>query len=316
MSKNLSLGIDTSCYTTSIGLVDEKNQLILNKRKVLKVKNGKQGLRQSEAFFQHSSNLVKLYEEILLEIDLKDINGISVSTQPRNIEESYMPVFLSGLHFAKTIALTLDRPLYEFSHQEGHIMASLMTSALELKDQMKFYALHLSGGTTEVLECTFKNNRLYSEIIGGSLDISAGQLIDRIGVKMGLSFPCGQAMDDLSTKSEDTQLYPIGTKGLFFNLSGLESHGYKNLNVISNEDNAKRLLKSLSETIYKVLIQLEKNYPILLTGGVSANELLRRHLNKKVKNVYFGSKSLSSDNAIGIAMLGKWGSDEVKKTKC
>jgi N6-L-threonylcarbamoyladenine synthase len=307
MNKNLFLGIDTSCYTTSIGVVDDQNQLIINKRKLLKVKSGKQGLRQSEAFFQHGSNLVNLYEELLLEIDIERIKCISVSTQPRNLEESYMPVFLSGYQFAKTIGLTLGRKVKAFSHQEGHIMASLMTSDLTVKKEMKFYSLHLSGGTTELLLCHMKDNRIISEIIGGSLDLSAGQLIDRVGVKMGLQFPCGKVMDDLSNQSTMDDLYPISVKGLYFNLSGLESYGYKKLEEKSKADHARSLLLSLSETIVKTLNNLDQDYPILLTGGVSANSILRKALKKRNDNVYFGEKSLSTDNAVGIAELGKLG---------
>jgi N6-L-threonylcarbamoyladenine synthase len=306
MNKNLYLGIDTSCYTTSIGIVDDQNQLIINKRRLLKVKKGKQGLRQSEAFFQHGSNLVALYEELLSEIDIGLIKSISVSTQPRNVENSYMPVFLSGTQFAQTVGLTLDEEIKSFSHQEGHIMASLFTSDLTIENEMKFYSLHLSGGTTELLLCQMKDNRIHSKIIGGSLDLSAGQLIDRVGVKMGLQFPCGKAMDDLSNESRTQKLYPISVKGLSFNLSGLESYGYKNIDKISETDQARSLLLSLSETIVKTLNNLEEDYPIVLTGGVSANSILREKLVKN-QNVYFGDKSLSTDNAVGIALLGKLG---------
>jgi len=305
MNKDLYLGIDTSCYTTSIGVVDDQNQLMINKRKILKVKSGKQGLRQSEAFFQHGSNLVALYEELLSEIDVDRIKCISVSTQPRNLEDSYMPVFLSGEQFAKTIALTLGKKIKGFSHQEGHIMASLMTSDLVLEKEMKFYSLHLSGGTTELLLCQKKDNRITSKIIGGSLDISAGQLIDRVGVKMGLQFPCGKEMDHLTQKSSTKDLYPISVKGLYFNLSGLESYGYKQLGKKANADHAKSLLLSFSKTIVKTLHNLENDYPILLTGGVSANSILRKTLKKNFKNVFFGDISLSTDNAVGIAQLGK-----------
>lgn len=307
MIKDLYLGIDTSCYTTSIGIVDDQNQLIINKRKILKVKSGKQGLRQSEAFFQHGSNLVALYEELLLEVNIDRIKCISVSTQPRYIEDSYMPVFLSGEQFAKTIGLTLGKKVKEFSHQEGHMMASIMTSALDLEEEMKFYSLHLSGGTTEVLLCQMKNNRITSEIIGGSLDLSAGQLIDRVGVRMGLQFPCGKVMDDLSKTSMTKELYPISVKGLYFNLSGLESYGYKNLDKKPKADHVRSLLLSLSKTLVKTLSNLEEDYPILLTGGVSANSILRETLSNNFDNVYFGDPSLSTDNAVGIAALGKLG---------
>jgi N6-L-threonylcarbamoyladenine synthase len=304
MNNNLFLGVDTSCYTTSISIVDSNGKIIVNLRKVLEVKSGKQGLRQSEAFFQHIGNLSLLYKELVSKVDLSLIKAISVSSKPRNIEESYMPVFLSGLYFARNIGSTLNIKVNEYSHQEGHIMASIFSSNFSLKNNKFFYSLHLSGGTTELLKCKYVNKRFHSEIIGGTLDISAGKLFDRVGVKMGLDFPCGKIMDKLSEKSNTEELYPISIKGNFFNLSGLESHGYKNISLRKNEDNAKSLIMSFSKTIYKVLSEIGSDYDILVTGGVSANGFLRKNLSENLSNVYFGSIELSTDNSVGIALLG------------
>ena len=198
MKNNLFLGIDTSCYTTSLSVVDSNREIVINLQKVLKVKHGKQGLRQSEAFFQHVANLSLLYKQLVGEVNIRRIKTISVSSKPRNLEDSYMPVFLSGLYFARNLGNTLNVSVKEFSHQEGHIMASIFSSDFHLEENKTFYSLHLSGGTTELLECKYIGNRFQSDIIGGSLDISAGQLIDRVGVKMGLDFPCGKALDELS----------------------------------------------------------------------------------------------------------------------
>ena len=304
MKNNLFLGVDTSCYTTSLSVVDSKGNIILNKRRILKVKKGKQGLRQSEAFFQHVSNLSSLYSEIASNVDIRDIKAISVSSKPRNLEESYMPVFLSGLYFARNIGNSLNIPVKELSHQEGHIMASISSSTFELYENKKFYLFHLSGGTTELLECEYKKGRFESKIIGGTLDISAGKLIDRIGVKMGFSFPCGKEMDELSYISNTKKLYPISIKGNYFNLSGIESHGLKNIGIIKNEDNAKSLIMSFTKTIYEIIKKLDDDKDILISGGVSANKYLRNELNNSFSNVYFGSVELSTDNSVGIALLG------------
>jgi len=304
MNKDLFLGIDTSCYTTSLSIVDLDGNVFLNLRKILKVKNGKQGLRQSEAFFQHISNLSKLYSQLVLEVDVKRIKAISVSSKPRNVEESYMPVFLSGLYFARNISNTLNVPIKEFSHQEGHIMASISSSDFKLYKNKKFYLFHLSGGTTELLECEYNNYRFESKIIGGTLDISAGKLIDRIGVKMGFDFPCGKEMDEISNISDTKKLYPISIKGNYFNLSGIESHGFKNIGVAKNEDNAKSLIMSFTKTIFEIIKKMDDDKDILVTGGVSANKYLRNELNNHFSNVYFGSVELSTDNSVGIALLG------------
>lgn len=305
MNKNLFLGIDTSCYTTSLAVVDIKGKVVLNLRRILKVKKGKQGLRQSEAFFQHVSNLSEMYYLIASKIDLRRLKAISVSSQPRNLDDSYMPVFLSGLYFARNVSKSLNIKLNKFSHQEGHIMSSISSSNFCLEDNMTFYSLHLSGGTTEILECFYKNNRFLSKIIGGTLDISAGKLIDRVGVRMGMDFPCGKELEKLANSSESDEIYKISVKGTYFNLSGIESYGYKNINKIDNADNAKSLILAFSKTIEKALENLENNYDILVTGGVSSNKIFRKRLNNKFSNVFFGSVELSTDNAVGIALLGR-----------
>lgn len=310
MSNDIFIGIDTSCYTTSIAAISLDGKINISQRKILKVKKGKQGLRQSEAFFQHGENLVHLYELLLSEISPNNIKGVAVSSQPRNLTDSYMPVFLAGYQMAKTLSLTLDSPLFCYSHQEGHIMSSIYTSDLSIDKLGDFYSFHLSGGTTELLSCHLNNGRFDCEIIGGSLDISVGQLIDRVGVRMGLQFPCGKAIDNLACQSTYDKKYPISNKGLFFNLSGLESYGYKNIGNMSLEDQSKALINSITETLIKCLESLDADKPIIMTGGVSSNTVIRKKLKERFPQVYFGSKDLSTDNALGIALLGRWNKNE------
>ena len=84
--KPYTLGIDTSCYTTSITVVDAKRDIIFENRKMLEVKKGARGLRQSEGFFQHVMNLPELLEEASKACDMKSLGCIAVSTRPRNVE--------------------------------------------------------------------------------------------------------------------------------------------------------------------------------------------------------------------------------------
>ena len=203
---NIFLGIDTSNYTTSIAVVNYNQGVICDFRQLLEVKKGCRGIRQSEAFFRHSQNLTHIWSEIVKKTDLEKIKAIGVSTTPRRVENSYMPVFTAGMHFAKNIGNALGIPVYEFSHQEGHIKSAefdLLSSEreqLDFKDD-HFIAFHLSGGTSEVLEVmrnhNFQKNKVpyICKIIGGSKDISFGQLLDRIGVAMGCEFPAGRYID-------------------------------------------------------------------------------------------------------------------------
>ena len=143
------IGIDTSSYTTSLSVIDEKDNIILNLRKLLKVEKGKKGLRQQEAVFQHVQNLPLLVERMTKQIDVAKIENISCSTKPRNVKESYMPVFVVGKGQAFVLSKVLNIDYREFSHQEGHIGAGMISSSF--KDIERFISLHISGGTTELL---------------------------------------------------------------------------------------------------------------------------------------------------------------------
>ena len=141
-----ALGIDTSCYTTSVALAVEDGAL-LSRRRLLDVEQGARGLRQSEALFQHVQRLPALLEDMLSKAGEAQIACVCASARPRDAEGSYMPVFTAGTGFARAIAASLRVPFYETSHQQGHVRAA-MEGAGALPEE--FLALHLSGGTTAV----------------------------------------------------------------------------------------------------------------------------------------------------------------------
>ncbi|NLX62876.1 MAG: O-sialoglycoprotein endopeptidase [Tissierellia bacterium] len=314
MRNRYFMGIDTSNYTTSIALIDDMDNIILDLRKVLKVDKGKKGLRQQEAVFQHVNNFPELFNSIGEQIDFNNIYTVSCSHKPRNVKESYMPVFRVGRGQALIMSKVLKANYYEFSHQEGHIAAGIMYN--ELKDKSEFLSLHISGGTTELLLVNRKNSDFNIDIIGGTLDISIGQLIDRIGVEMGLNFPCGKEMDDMSKKGNVLELkIPISIKDdTWFNLSGLENY-FKNLlhdDKLIAEDVLATFFNSISLYLIEIIVKASKIYginSILITGGVAANSTIRKLLQKELNrvniSVYFPKIELCTDNAIGIAYLGK-----------
>jgi N6-L-threonylcarbamoyladenine synthase len=314
MSNKYYVGIDTSAYTTSLAVIDEEDNIILDLRKILEVKKGQKGLRQQEAIFQHINNLPILIEEMVMKIDIGKIDTISCSNKPRNIEGSYMPVFIAGKGQAFILSKILGVRYKEYSHQEGHIGAGIIYNQLRNSDE--FLSIHISGGTTELLLVNNKQNQLSIKIIGGTLDLSLGQLIDRIGVELGLSFPCGQEMDKISRKGNVLSLnIPISIKEkTWFNLSGLENYFKKLIKncSYSREDIVATLFHTISKLIYKAIVNscIEYNlYSILITGGVSANRILRLYLTdnlmKKKINPYFTNVELCTDNGIGIAFMGK-----------
>ncbi len=295
------LGIDTSNYTTSVAIYDGDKYTM--QRKILDVKQGMRGIRQSEGVFIHNKELPQMLVEILNGVK---IDAVGVSTAPRNAEGSYMPVFTVGHGYARAVASAVGANLHEFSHQDGHIMAGVYSSGAAVLLNNPFISVHLSGGTTEVLKSHFNGYRFENEIIGGTLDISAGQLIDRVGVKMGLKFPCGNELERLALTADKTIKLPFSIKGSYVNLSGVET---KLLNSISGPD----AIVARTVFVYSkdLLINMIENAitdtginDILIAGGVASNSIIRKGLSDRFGSmIHFATPELSCDNALGVAVL-------------
>lgn len=310
-----SLGIDTSNYKTSIALTNIDGDIVYDKRILLNVDKGKRGLRQQEALFQHINNLPILFDDMFKCFDAHDVACVSVSDKPRTISGSYMPAFLAGVSQAEVLASSLKCPLYRFSHQDGHVRAASRFTGLN--ESKHYVSLHFSGGTTEVL--LYENGKL--SIIGGTKDISFGQLLDRIGTELGLIFPCGEELDNIayeylnqSNPSKEINLPKIKSRSGYINLSGIESAVFRYIKgraLDKNEINHLILavFSNISSAIFDMLEDIYDKYKIndfLFAGGVSSSKTLRKMLDKAgVKhNFVFCEPMLSSDNAIGISLLG------------
>jgi len=302
-----ALGFDTSNYTTSVawfGNGQEKSQ-----RRILPVKPGERGLRQSNAVFSHMKALPELFELLMAELLEKKISAIGVSTRPRSVEGSYMPVFLAGEGFARVTAATLGVPLYRFSHQDGHLMAGIYSGSFYDLLEGEFLSVHLSGGTTEILKCAYCGNGFSAEILGGTKDISAGQLIDRIGVQLGLQFPCGRELETLADKTQECIKVPVSTDGCFMNLSGLEN---KFSAMITNREKSiiarsvfEAVAKSLANTVRAAVAQTDSKR-VLIVGGVASNAIIRSYLEQNVEaELFFAKPEYATDNAVGIAALAE-----------
>ena len=317
------LGIDTSNYKTSVAIVDETGALIFEKSKLLAVDKGDKGLRQSLAFFKHSNILPDFFKEAFEKVDPASIKGIAYSSRPRRVEGSYMPVFLAGENIAKSLSYALGVPIVQFSHQEGHIKSALSSS--DYPDIDKFLCFHLSGGTSEFLLCERISDGYKTEIVGGSLDISIGQLLDRVGVKAGFQFPAGSYLDELAFKKLclDTKKYKSKVKlnDGYFNLSGIETAYLRRLDKGDPiDDIAEELFLEIEALLLKASAELSDKYDIkdvLWVGGVASSNTIRERIegiettegfngNKglKVPHIILGDKGLSGDNAVGIARLG------------
>ena len=310
MTKKVYLGIDTSNYTTSLAICNEDGEVIANIKKLLDVKDGEKGLRQSDAVFSHVKNLPMLSNELSSALENCKIEAVGVSVSPRDIEGSYMPCFLVGRATAVTVAASHNAPVYEFSHQAGHIMAALYSCNMvnELINR-EFIAFHVSGGTTEALYVKPNGNTFAIDIVGATADISAGQAIDRAGVMMGLKFPCGKELERLANEYTGKLPKPkICVKGMEFNLSGLENISdklYKE--TLDKPYVAAYVLNFVSETLIKLTENIREAYPsipIVYAGGVMSNKILQSKLSK-FADTYFATPDFSADNAAGIALLAR-----------
>lgn len=296
------LGIDTSNYTTSIAVADETGYR--HGRTILEVKTGERGLRQSDALFLHTVNLPRLFSEL----DIGNIDAVSYSEKPRDIEGSYMPCFLAGKAAATAAASAAGVPLFAFSHQAGHIMAALKScEAGEEALGREFLAFHISGGTTELLHVKRKAVGFDVAIVGETLDINAGQLIDRAGVLLGLKFPCGMELEKLAVQGKTTKLHTCIKSGSC-NLSGAENKIIQMYNFGESAENiARYAIDFVCETILgmsRYAREAHRSLPILYAGGVMRDNIIRDRLTGEMENIYFAENELSSDNAVGTAYLG------------
>lgn len=298
-----TLGFDTSNYTTSAAVFDGDS--FLSARKLLPVKEGERGLRQSDALFHHVRQLPEVLDRLG---GIDKIDAVGVSTRPRSVEGSYMPVFLAGISFAKTAASVAGVPLFEFSHQDGHIMAGIYSSGAFSLLEKSFLSVHLSGGTTEILKTEFTGNGFSCKIVGGTKDISAGQVIDRTGVALGMKFPCGREMDELCGSVDKSEKFPISVSGGYFNFSGLEAKAGKSL--AGAAEISRGVFNAVADTLVSAVdfcMKEERAENVLFVGGVASNSVIR----KKIKDhfgtdAFFASKEMSTDNACGIALLADY----------
>jgi len=317
MNKKYILGIDTSNYKTSVAVIDPEKNIICDLRRFLTVKQGERGLRQSDALFQHVKNLPELMEELRQHFD-GSFDAVAYSSKPRPVEGSYMPVFLAGESFGRTLASALGIPVLAFSHQEGHIEAVKAYSSFS--DEERFMACHFSGGTSELLDVHAKGAGYDIEIIGGSKDIAFGQVIDRAGVAMGMAFPSGQEMDDIALKTDKPSkiLTPIKVRDAWLNLSGIDTQMKKALEESdlcikkeSRDGLIRELFEKIADSMIKMVVQgAEKtgSDKIIMAGGVSSSRFIRNRIADKLESAgihaEFDTGSLSQDNAVGTALLG------------
>ena len=297
------IAFDTSNYTTSIawfdGLTGE------NCSRLLPVREGELGLRQSDAVFHHTKSLPELSGRLFSHISADEITAVGVSTRPRAVEGSYMPCFMVGYSHAKLLADSLGVPLMECSHQQGHVAASLWSAGcLELMDQPHL-AWHLSGGTTELLLVEPDGKNVRCTCIGGTSDISAGQLIDRTGQLLGLPFPAGKHLDALCPEANNKDVFRVKCPEFTFSLSGVQNKVNQYYDWCNDKvETAAYVLRCVCQAVQTATKNARKLYPglpVVFSGGVASNSMLRKEL--APLNPIFCEPKYATDNAMGVAVL-------------
>lgn len=306
----LYLGIDTSNYTTSAALYDSVSGDMISEKKLLPVKAGEAGLRQSDAVFHHTKQLPEMIAALFEGHCGNNIKAIGVSFRPRNITGSYMPCFRCGEGLADSLGAVCGVPVYKTSHQIGHILAALYSAnQLKLLDR-DFIAFHVSGGTTDCLYCSPDDNELLRVTeIASSLDLKAGQLIDRAGLMMGLSFPCGKELEKLSYSADKRIKARAVIKDGSCCLSGFENKAKQLLDSgESRENTARYVLDAVAETVSEMTRYARSqhgNIPVIYAGGVMSDKYIADILRSRIKDeIYFSAPDYSCDNACGTALYG------------
>lgn len=304
---SLYLGIDTSNYTTSAALYNSYDDSVIQQKMLLPVKSGERGIRQSDAVFHHTAQLPQIISALRNKCgEFPKIAAIGASSKPRSTEGSYMPCFTVGDGMARILSDIMNVPLAEFSHQEGHIAAALYSAKrLDLLSS-KFIAFHVSGGTTEAVMAEGDGLHLRVRLIASSLDLKAGQAIDRTAIMLGLPFPGGKYLEELALTCNDEIKYKPTMKGHDCCLSGIENKCRKMFsdgephNLI-----AKFCLTAVMNSIISMTDALLEEYgelPLVYAGGVTSNSIIRSRITSRY-GANFAAPEFSCDNAAGIALL-------------
>ena len=307
------VGFDTSCYTTSVAVVTEHGQAVASQRRLLQVPAGSRGLRQSEMVFQHNAALPELLTLALEEARAVSGDGVPIaalcaSARPRDVEGSYMPAFTVGEGYARALSAAMRTPLFLTTHQQGHIAAARMGTTLDPchGEVSGHLALHLSGGTTELLLCSGHPPK--AQLLGGTLDIALGQLVDRIGVKLGLPFPAGPHLEALA-EAGVANAPTVSLRDLNINLSGTETAFMRRIEAGEAPQNVAASVFAYAADVIAALIKAGMRQTgvqtALLMGGVASSYRLKDLLSRRpIPSPVWATPSLSGDNAVGTAVIG------------
>ncbi|MBQ1847164.1 MAG: tRNA (adenosine(37)-N6)-threonylcarbamoyltransferase complex transferase subunit TsaD [Clostridia bacterium] len=245
-------------------------------------------------------------------VSAKDIDCVAVTSEP-----GLIGALLVGVNFAKGFAYANKKPLVAVNHIKGHVAANYIEGGIKAP----FIAFVASGGHTSIIRASSFTD---FETVGRTLDDAIGEAFDKTGRKMGLTYPCGAAMDKLAAKG-DPEAYKmppahIRDGSYNFSLSGLKTFTINLMNTaemkgeeINFNDLCASLTKSICDSVAHQLLRCLRDSNIntlLAAGGVLANTHLRRTLvrmcDKNGIELHMPPPYLCGDNGVMIAAAAKY----------
>ena len=312
------LGIESSCDDTSAAIIKD-GVLMSNVIASQKVHEAYGGVVPELASRAHQQNIVPVVSEAIRQagITKNDINAIAFTRGP-----GLMGSLLVGVTFAKGFARSLDIPLIDVNHLQGHVMAHFIKESDDDNSHppFPFICLLVSGGNSQIVKVNAYNDM---EVLGQTIDDAAGEAIDKCSKVMGLGYPGGPIIDKLARQG-NPQAYKFSEPhipGLDYSFSGLKTSFLYNLRKWVAEDpdfvehHKEDLAASLEHTIVDILMKKLRLAVkqtgikhVAVAGGVSANNGLRNafreHAAKYGWTIYIPKFSYTTDNAAMIACVG------------
>jgi N6-L-threonylcarbamoyladenine synthase len=316
MKTPIILGIESSCDDTSAAIIQGK-KILSNVVSTQKIHQDYGGVVPELASRVHLQNIVPVVHQAiqLANINKKAIDAISFTRGP-----GLLGSLLVGTSFAKSLSMSLNVPLIEVNHMQGHIFAHFIEEDEKKNICFPFLCLTVSGGHTQIVKV---NDYFDMEVLGETLDDAAGEAFDKIGKLMGLEYPAGPMIDNLSQiGNKDKFKFPLPKlEGIKFSFSGIKTSVLyfiqkevdKNPNFI--KDNLADLCAGVQKTIIsalldklKLAIKITGIKNVAIAGGVSANSELRREIIKLESNLncktFIPKFEYTTDNAAMIAVVG------------
>jgi len=312
------LGIESSCDDTSAAVI-KNGYLLSNITASQAVHKAYGGVVPELASRAHQQNIVPVVDQALKQagITKEQLSAITVTLGPGLMGSLHV-----GVSFAKGLATSLDIPLIEANHLQGHILAHfILTEGEELRvPPFPYLCLMVSGGNSQIVKGNAYND---IKILGQTIDDAAGEAMDKCSKVMGFGYPGGPIIDKLARQG-NPNAYTFAKPhiaGLDYSFSGLKtSFLYFLRDEIKRdpdfvehhkEDLAASLEKTIVDILMKKLTQAVKETGITevaLSGGVSANTALREAFKTRQDNkqwtIYIPKFGYTTDNAAMIAITG------------